>query len=134
MCEDENLEERNTCNCISEILKKIIFIQNKDYDNEKFEGCEKPFLGPTTSITCYNTRPLSLYNCTTGGIWNIHHTNGVSSIFRVESLDDCCCTCRILIPTESPNVYVDSREFFTINLNCVSAIKCYPDTYIDLCQ
>jgi len=30
-------------------------------------------------------------------------------------------------------VYNATNEFFTINLNCVSAIKCYADTFVDLC-
>ena len=25
------------------------------------------------------------------------------------------------------------NEFFTINLDCVGAVRCLPDTYIDLC-
>ena len=54
-------------------------------------------------------------------------------IFRIESLDENCATFRILYLDDATNQYVGTNEFFTINLDCVGAIKCLPDTYIDLC-
>ena len=81
---------------------------------------DKPFLGPNNT-ECFNTRPISFYNCCTGEIYTI---NG-SSIFRLESIDDCCCKCRILNYTDG--TYTSTNDFFTINLNCISAIKCYQD-------
>ena len=91
-------EERTSCGCISDILKKILLLQKQDYDNECFSGCDKPYLGPSCVPICYNTRPVSLYNCSNGLPWSFQFTrNGVieeSSVFRVEALDDCCCTCR----------------------------------------
>lgn len=47
-----------------------------------------------------------------------------------ESLDDCCCTCRIL--NYNNGQYTATNDFFTINLNCVSAIKCYSDINLAL--
>ena len=93
-------------------------------------------LGPTPSLVCYNTRPLNFYNCQTAALWSIEYTyNGntsTSTVFRCENLDDCCCTCRILIDNGN-NDYTATNQFFTINLNCVSAIKCQPDAYVEIC-
>lgn len=108
------------CGCISDIIKKIICMQDNSYISCNDGGCDKPFLGPN-NIDCYNTRPISFYNCQTGAIWSI---NG-SSIFRLESIDDCCVTCRIL--NFNNGTYTPTNDFFTINLKCVSAIKCYND-------
>lgn len=120
MCEDK---KNNDCGCISEILKKIIRLQRNSFHSCSKEGCDKPFLGPD-DITCFNTRPISLYNCTTGEIWSVDG----ESIFRVESIDDCCCTCRIL--NFANGTFTSTNQFFTIDLNCVSAVKCYDDTYV----
>ena len=129
-------EERNECGCIFEILKKILLLQKQDFDNEVFAGCDKPYLGPVCNTICYNTRPIMLFNCCTGNPWSFPYTvDGVtaeSSIFRVEALDDCCCTCRILARCENDQL-VATNEFFTLDLKCVGAIKCLADTSLDLC-
>lgn len=122
MCEDRR---DNDCGCISQIIKKIIRLQKNSFKACSQEGCDKPFLGPD-DITCFNTRPVSLYNCSTGALWSVDD----NTIFRLESLDDCCCTCRIL--TLDNGVYTSTNRFFTIDINCVSAIKCFNDTYISI--
>ena len=108
------------CNCIGDILKNIICMQQKSSIFCDEGGCDRPFLGPNNT-DCYNTRPISFYSCCTGEIYTV---NG-SSIFRLESIDDCCCKCRIL--NFADGTYTSTNDFFTINLNCVSAIKCYQD-------
>lgn len=126
MCNDkEKRKDCNECNCISDILNRIIHLQRNSYRSCPNEGCDKPFLGPD-NIECFNTRPISFYNCTTGNIWSVNN----STIFRLESIDDCCCTCRIL--NFADGVYTATNDFFTINLNCVSAIKCYSDINLAL--
>lgn len=133
MCCDEN----NSTNCISDLLRRILLLQKQDIDNESHSGCDKPYLGPTCNFICYNTRPISLYNCCTGLPWSFTYTiDGVensSSVFRIESLDDNCGTFRILYLDTATNQYIGTNEFFTINLDCVGAVRCLPDTYIDLC-
>ena len=129
MCDDKS--------CLTSILETILCLQNaKDDDCETF-GCDKPYLGPTPSLVCYNTRPINLYNCTTGELWSFPYTlgtvNGTSSIFRLENLEGNCCTCRVLAQnsdTSSSEPYVLTSTFFTINLDCVSAIKCLPDVLV----
>jgi len=131
-CSDTN----NCSSCISDVIKKIIILQNKDFDHESYVGCDKPYLGPVSNTVCYNTRPIQLYNCSTGEPWCFTFTNNgstsTSSILRVETLDDCCCTCRIL-GTDCDNQYTGTSEFVTIDLSCCGAIRCLADTYIDLC-
>ena len=129
-------EERNSCGCISDILKKILLLQKQDFDNECFSGCDKPYLGPVCTTICYNTRPIMLFNCCTGSPWSFPYTvdgiENTSNIFRIEAIDECCCTCRILYENSDGQI-VATKEFFTLDLNCVGALKCLADTSLDLC-
>ena len=133
MCNNDT----NTTNCIGDILRKILILQKTDTECCSQTGCDKPFWGPLTTNICYNTRPISLYSCCDGTPWSFTYTiDGVestSSVFRVESLDNNCCTCRIIYLDTETGSYLSTNEFFTINLDCVGAIRCLPDTYIDLC-
>lgn len=129
-------KDERECYCLSEILRRIIMLQRQDYDDDTHTGCDKPYLGPTCTSICYNTRPIMLYNCCTGTPWSFEYgtTGATSNVFRVESLDECCCTCRILAPsTTTEDGYISTGEFFTINLECVGALKCLADTYVELC-
>ncbi len=132
-----NEEERKDCGCIHDILKKILLLQKQDFDNESYSGCDKPYLGPVCNSICYNTRPIQLYNCCTGAPWSFPYTvnniTGTSDVFRIESLDECCCTCRLLYLDTTTNQYVGTNEFATIDLNCCGAVRCLADTFIDLC-
>lgn len=123
--------------CIADVLRKILLLQKQDFDNEKFSGCDKPYLGPICNAICYNTRPIMLYNCCTGSPWSFSYTvnsqTSNSDVFRIEAIDENCCTCRILYFDVPSNKYVGTNEFFTINLDCVGALRCLPDTFIDVC-
>ncbi len=129
MCDEKN--------CLTNILETILCLQNvKDTDCDTL-GCDKPYLGPTPNLICYNTRPINFFNCCTGELWEFPYTLGTtsntSSVFRLENLEDNCCTCRVLATnpdTSSNEPYVLTSTFFTINLDCVSAIKCLQDTFI----
>lgn len=129
MCDDKS--------CLTSILETILCLQNSKDESCEVLGCDKPYLGPTPSLVCYNTRPINLYNCTTGCRWSFPYTlgsvNGTSSVFRLENLEGNCCTCRVLAQnpdTSSSEPYVLTGTFFTINLDCVSAIKCLPDVLV----
>ena len=135
-----NCSDNNNCSsCIFDILKKILVLQKQDFECDNFIGCDKPFLGPITQNTCYNTRPILLYICCNGTPWTFDYTLtdgtiGSSNVLRIESLDDCCCTCRILYPsTSEEGQYLSTNQFVTIDLNCCGAIRCLNDTYVDLC-
>lgn len=129
MCDDKS--------CLTSILETILCLQNSKDESCEVLGCDKPYLGPTPSLVCYNTRPIIFYNCITGCRWSFPYTlgsvNGTSSVFRLENLEGNCCTCRVLAQnpdTSSSEPYVLTSTFFTINLDCVSAIKCLPDVLV----
>ena len=130
-------ERERSCGCLGELLKKILLLQKQDFDNESYSGCDKPFLGPVCNSICYNTRPITLYNCCTGHAWSFPYTlnneTRQSTVFRIEALDECCCTCRILYPNTTNDGYVSTNQFFTLDLNCVGALQCLADTYVELC-
>ena len=66
MCSENN----DKC-CLYDILNGILMLQENNCDTNCPNGCDKPFLGPTPECICYNTRPVSFYNCQTGELWNI---------------------------------------------------------------
>lgn len=133
----------NECSCFSKILKVIDVLQRSA---EKFddidEGCTKPFLGGCPNLTCFNTRPVTFYNCQ-NSLFTINYQveeNGTivtrsSSVFRVEKVDCNCVTVSILednpVTTDPNRPYISTGQFATINLNCVCVLKCLPDVVID---
>ena len=138
---------QNNCNCISDILNVIYLLQkNCSGCGNAIDSCDKPILGEF-ACSNYNTRPVMLYTCcsnntpmqmpTTRDAINCSETPAdCSSIFRVEKIDDNCCTFRVLADnpdeTEQATIpYVATNSFFTMNLNCVCALKCLNDTYIE---
>ena len=137
MCNNEN----NTCeNCIADILKVILILQQSVCQNDCcLETCDKGFLGQSSSLY-YNTRPIVLYTCSSGSeplslpISKDQDETVTSSVFRLEKLDGCCATCRVLAPNTDPTStfpFEGTNSFFTINLNCVCLIRCLNDTFVD---
>ena len=130
----------NECqNCIGEVLQTILTLQKRETPGCEDDTCTRPFLGPNPTTLCFNTRPISLYTCCNHALlefpYTLNGTPGTSSVFRVENLDECCATCRILAENPTPdatNEYVATNSFVTINLNCVGAITCGTDLYVDL--
>ena len=132
-CSDNN----HCLSCLYDILKKIVLLQKQDFDFDNFTGCDKPFLGPLITNNYYNTRPIQLYVGATGVPWSFNYTlsdgtEGTSDILRVESLDDCCCTCRILYTNLENNQVLSTDQFVTIDLHSCGAIRCFSDTYVAL--
>ncbi len=145
MC--NNNTDNNSCRCIAEILNVInVLQQNAGCSDACLETCDRGFLGcSTTALNC-NTRPVMLYTCCGNGTpWSMPTTRenvvcgdeGVvcSSVFRVEKIDGCCATFRVLADnpdtTETNIPYVATNSFFTMNLNCVCTLRCLPDTYVE---
>lgn len=128
MCSNE------TCEDLRDVLCTIVKIQKRgECFDEGITSCDRPFLGANNN-TLYNTRPITLYTCPTNTLWTMPYTlNGVeetSSVFRVEAVEDCCATFRVLAPGETDGTFVTTNSFFTINLKCVGAIRCLADTYV----
>lgn len=125
-----NCENDNT-NKIANILEKIVYLQECGEQNVT-SSCDKPFLGDVTLLA--NTRPLNLYTCVNGVLWQIPYTlNGVqaeSPYFRVESIFDDTATFRVL--AFDGTVYTPTDDYFTIRLSCIGALKCLQDVLLAL--
>lgn len=129
MCEETN---------ISRILNFILDLQ-KSVENIDLEtgGCDKPCLGPSVNGLVFNTRPITLYSCCTGNLWTMPYTlngtTGESTVFKIHKVDGNCATFEVLAPnpeTDNPLLpYVGTNNFFTIDLDCVLAIRCLNDTF-----
>ena len=137
MCNNQN----NSCeNCIMDILKVINVLQTNACPDSCLQTCDRPALGGGPNCLICNTRPIMLYTTGSNGTplamptSRAETTGTTSSVFRVEKVDGCCCTCRVL--TENPDTtstypYVGTDSLFTINVNCVCCIRCLNDTYIE---
>ena len=114
---------------------QTLLLQKQESDCDNYTGCDKPFLGPIIQNACYNTRPIMLFTCCTGTNWEMPYelngTSGTSTVFRIENVEGNCATFRVLIPNtgEDETTYTLSNSFFTIDLSCVLAIQCLPDTF-----
>ena len=122
-----------TNRCIKNLLKLICLLQENSQDECCIEeGCTKPFLGPTINCICYNTRVITLYNkkgtLLTGSYLNSNGQSEVSSLFRVEHINDNCVTLRVLY--KDNNNYIASNSFINVNLGCICAIQCIEDAVV----
>lgn len=143
-----NNNETNECRCISEILTVINILQNNaECADACLDTCDRGFLGGSVDTFALNTRPIMLYTSFGNGTpWSMPTTRedvtcgdaGVvcSDVFRVEKVDGCCCTFRVLADnpdtTEAATIpYVATNSFFTMNLNCVCALRCLNDTFVE---
>ena len=139
MC--NNNENNNTCeNCIADILKVILLLQNSVCGGDScLETCDRGFLGQNAT-SFFNTRPIVLYTCSSGStplalpVSREPDETTTSSVCRVEKLDGCCATFRVLAPntdTTATYPFVSTNSFFTINLSCVCLIRCLDDTFVE---
>ena len=124
----------NTNSHINEIICRILELQDQDFSNDL--GCDRPFLGPNNNTLAFNTRPIQLYNRYTGQPWAFNYTaGGVTSstnTFRIENVEQCSVTVRLLAGDETTGVYTNTGQFATIDLSSVGAIRCFADVYIAL--
>ena len=135
-------------NSIADILKVILILQQNACPESCLDSCDRPMLGGGPNCLICNTRPVMLYTCCGNGTpWRMPITkedvvcgdNDVvcSNVFRVEKIDGCCATFRVL--ATNPDVaaratvpYISTNTFFTMNLNCVCCLRCLQDTYVDV--
>ena len=122
---------------MADILKVILILQQSAEDADScLDTCDRGFLGQQCCPVCYNTRPITLFTCcgsTTPLAMPISKSpteTVTSNVFRLEKLDGCCATCRVLI-VNSDNTYTSTNSFFTINLDCLCVIRCLDDTFIE---
>lgn len=135
--------KNDECTCIAEILTVILILQKNASccGDSCLETCDRGFLGcGTTTVGC-NTRPVMIYTCSGNGtpfsmgISKDPTVSTTSNIFRIEKIDGNCATFRVLVPNTDPaainSAYTATNSFFTMNLDCVCAIRCLNDTYVD---
>lgn len=139
-----NNNETNNTSCISEILSVICLLQQNAscYGEACLDTCDRAFLGcGTTNLGC-NTRPIVLYTCSGNGTPFSMPTTKTnltcdattcSNVFRIEKIDGNCATFRVLQENaeEATYPYEATNSFFTMNLNCLCAIRCLNDTYVE---
>jgi hypothetical protein len=140
-------------NCICEILKVILILQQNACPDSCLDSCDRPMLGGGNKCLICNTRPVMLYTCCGNGVplsmpvskdyTNTCSTPSVdsscaecSNVFRVEKVEGNCCTFRVL--TTNPDQtccnsqpYIATNSFFTMNLNCCCCIRCLNDCYVE---
>ena len=126
-------------NCLAKILNVIKVLQcNAEKINCQDNSCTKPFLGITTNIICFNTRPIMLYKCDNSPI-TLNYTsstgeNLTTNVFRVQSVSNDSVGVLLLessTDSEGNVVYESTNTFATINLGCVCAIRCLADTVVN---
>ena len=142
--------QNNNCesNGVCDILKVILCLQENACPDNCLQTCDRPILGGGTNCLICNTRPVMIYTCCGNGTpWSMPVSRDLttncsgeaisdtcSTVFRVEKMENCCVTFRVLIPnpdTTSTLPYVSTNSFFTMNCSCICAIRCLSDTVID---
>ena len=135
----------NNCNAncengILEILQVINVLQTNACPEGCLLSCDRPALGGGTNCVICNTRPIMIYGCGSNGTqWSMPISRDTtidttSNIFRVEKVDNNCVTFRVLVPntdTTSIYPYTSTDSLFTISIDCICAIRCLNDTYIE---
>ena len=131
--------DENSC-CINKILNVINVLQNQAEKIDDIPNtCDRPYLGLNNSSNSfvYNTRPITLYtsnNTLYEAPYTLNGETGTSSVFRVEGVGEDTATLRILAPntdTSSTFPYVKTDSFIIVNSNCICAIQCLSDTFVD---
>lgn len=135
-------------NCINEILSVILVLQENACPDNCLDTCDRPMLGGGANCLVCNTRPVMLYTCSGNGIpWSMPTTKDVttncsgepigdacSTVFRVEKVEGNCCTFRVLASNPdqtSLNPFVTTNSFFTMDCDCLCAIRCLSDCFVD---
>ena len=139
-CNNNNNEKKCCNNCIMEILQVINVLQNNACPDNCLLSCDRPALGGGPTCPICNTRPIMLYTCCGNGVaWAMPVSRDgaettTSNIFRVEKVDGCCCTFRVLQPnpdTTSAYPYVATNSIFTMSAGCLCAVRCLDDTFVE---
>lgn len=120
--------------CIKNLLRLILVLQNNSTDIScMMDDCTKPFLGPSISKDCYNTRVITLYTKDGSLLESIFHDCNElkrSPYFRIQEIDDECCT--LLILDNIDGKFISTRQTTVVRLSCICAVKCIDDVSINL--
>ncbi|MBQ2640223.1 MAG: hypothetical protein IJF92_05655 [Bacilli bacterium] len=116
-----------TNNCITNLLKLICLLQNNSIINSCKKNCTKPYLG-SISNTLYNTRPINIYN-KNGSLFTTNYNGSNISLFRIKEIKNNCAILTPLINNEG--TLEATTNNININTNCICAIRCLNDVYIN---
>ena len=146
MCNNESSR-----NCIAELLKVILVLQQNATGDNSLDSCDRPSLGGGVNCLVCNTRPIMLYTCcgnnepvsmpiskdetsSCARRGEGQEPRNCSSVFRVEKLDNNCATFRVLTENPDENAiqpWIATNSFFTMNLDCACIVRCLNDCYVD---
>ncbi len=122
-------------NCLIDVLKLIDNLQKCSLQQGSFDNtCSRPFLGMSSTISFFNTRPVTFFLCDNTQLTITYYVNGVantSNVFRIEDINDSCVTVRLLV-TNSDGTFTSTNETALINIDCICAIKCLNDISLSL--
>jgi len=122
--------DNNHGNCINEILSVILVLQQNACPETCLDACDRPVL----YTCCGNGTPWSMPTTKDSTVTCAGNTTNCSTIFRVEKIEGNCCTFRVLADnpdTTSLNPYVATNSFFTMDCDCLCAVRCLTDTFVD---
>ncbi len=145
---NNNSSNNSSGNCVNEILSIILVLQENACPDNCLDTCDRPMLGGGSNCLVCNTRPVMLYTCSGNGVpWSMPISKDItascaneaiggncSTVFRVEKIEGNCCTFRVLqenTDTTSLYPYIATNSFFTMDCDCLCAIRCLSDTYVD---
>lgn len=132
-------ENRECSECLAEILRVIHILQENACPENCLNACDRPALGGGANCVICNTRPIMIYTCCGNGVpWAMPitrtATGTTSTVFRVEKIDDCCATFRVLAPNPDETSlypYVSTDSIFTMDISCMCALRCLNDTFVE---
>ncbi len=139
-----NCNRNNNCCNIKEALEKIVNLQNCAVKKESQEGCCRDCLGEENPCCEYNTRPVTFYTKENREMEfpisrrdsGCNRNGETSCIFRCECVNCDTCRCRVLIEGRQDGgcrYLIPTDSFFIVRLCDIGAIRCLPDTFVDLC-
>jgi len=102
-------------NCICNLLKYISVLQDNSTNMCNFN--------------CYNTRVISIYK-KNGDLFTTNYGNNDNQFFRVMNVSDNCVTLLVLVCING--CYRSTKQFITVNLDCICAVKCIKDVNIKI--
>lgn len=143
-----NNNSNTSGNCVNEILSVIFVLQENACPEGALDSCDRPILGGSGNCLVCNTRPVMLYTCPSNGVpWSMPTSKDVqtncsgeassdtcSTVFRVEKLEGNCCTFRVLAENPdqtSTSPFIATNSFFTMDCDCLCAIRCLNDCYVE---
>ena len=114
----------NNENCLANILKAIVVLQNNAGNIDcNDNSCTRPFLGELQNNVCFNTRLVTFYRCDNSLVTLPYTIDGVTNettVFRVENVTNDSVTVLLIgdengTSAHSPNIEAPSSIFTIVS-------------------